>query len=144
MRCDQDTLHPGHGAAIMLLSHEDGPSTHPFWYAEVLGAFLVTVAYAGVKKMMEVLWVRWFGVVPGYRWGIKNAHLPKIGFVPSDSSATFGFIDPSLALRACHLIPAFSDGCTDSLLRYGPSVALETGVVDDWAAYYVNMYVFLS
>ena len=77
----------------------------------------------GVERAMEFLWVRWFGVVPGYRWGLKNARLPKIGFVSSDSGAAFGFIDPSLILRACHLIPAFADGCTDSLLRHGPSVA---------------------
>ena len=139
IRCDQDTLHPGHGAAIMLLSGEDGPNAHPFWYAEVLGAFLITVTYSGIERTMEFLWIRWFGVIPGYHWGLKNARLPKIGFIPSDSGTAFGFIDPSLALRACHLIPAFSEGCTDSLLRYGPCVARETNTFDDWAAYYVNM-----
>lgn len=81
----------------------------------------------------------WSRTVPGYHWGLKNARLPKIGFIPSDSGTAFGFIDPSLALRACHLIPAFSEGHTDSLLRYGPSVARETNTFDDWAAYYVNM-----
>ena len=139
IRHDQDTLRPGHGAAIMLLSHEDGPNAHPFWYTEVLGAFLITVTYFGVERTMEFLWVRWFGVMPGYHWGLKNACLPKIGFVPSDSGVAFSFVDPSLALRACHLIPAFSDGRTDSLLRYGPSVSRETNIFDDWAAYYVNM-----
>ena len=92
---------------------------------------------------MEFLWVRWFGVVPGYHWGFNNARLPKIGFVPSDSGAAFGFIDPSLILCACRLIPAFADGHTDSLLRYGPSVARQTDVFDDWAACYVNMCVYL-
>jgi len=139
MRCDQDTLRPGHGATVMLLSRENGSNAHPFWYAQVLGAFIISVHYMGVEWEMEFLWVRWFGVVPGYRWGLKNARLPKIGFVSLDSGAAFGFIDPSLVLRACHLIPAFADGHTDSLLRHGPSVARERDAIDDWAAYYVNM-----
>ena len=143
MRRDQDTLCPGHGSAIMLLSCEDGPNAHPFWYAQVLGAFVITVDHSGIERTMEFLWVRWFGVVPGYHWGFNNAHLSKIGFVPSDSGAAFGFIDPSLILRACHLIPVFADGRTDSLLRYSPSVARQTDAFDDWAACYINMCVYL-
>lgn len=145
MRRDRDTLHPGRGPtqAVMLRSREDGPNSHPFWYAETLGAFLITVDYAGIEKTMDCLWVRWFGVMPGYHWGLKNGRLPKIGFVPSDSGTAFGFVDPSLVLRACHLIPAFADGRTDSLLRHGPSVAREKGAFDDWASYYVNMCVSL-
>ena len=138
MRRDQDTLRPGHGATVMLLSREDSSNSHPFWYAQVLGTFIISVHYMDVEQMMEFLWVRWFGVVPGYRWGLKNARLPKIGFIPSDSGTAFGFIDPSLVLHACHLIPAFTDGRTDSLLRPG-SVARERNAIDDWAAYYVNM-----
>lgn len=142
MRRDQDTLRPGQGSAVMLLSREDnGPNSHPFWYAQVLGSFIFTVNYMGSEQKMEVLWVRWFGVVPGYRWGFQSARLPKIGFVSSDldSDVAFGFFDPSLALRACHLIPAFADGRTDSLLRHGPSAARANDDTDDWTAYYVNM-----
>ena len=135
---EQDTLCPGHGTFIMMLSREDGPDAHPFWYAQVLSAFIFTVNHHGVDKMMEVLWVRWFGVVPGHKWGIKNARLPKIGFVP-DSPGAFRFLDPTLVLRACHLIPAFAEGRTDSLLPHSPSVARENGEIDEWTAYYVNM-----
>lgn len=88
---------------------------------------------------MEFLWVHWFGVKPGYHWGFKNAHLPKIGFVPADSGAVFGFLDPSLVLCACHLISAFADGHTDSLLCHGALVAQENNNLNNWAAYYVNM-----
>lgn len=76
--------------------------------------------------------------MPGHRWGIKKARLPKIGFIP-DSPGAFGFLDPSLVLCACHLIPAFSDGRMDSLLPRGPSIAQENDGTDDWTAYYVNM-----
>ena len=131
-------LCPGHGAFIMMLSRENGPGAHPFWYAQILRAFLTPVHYRGVSQMMEVLWVRWFGVVPGHQWGIKKARLPKIGFI-LDSPGMFGFLDPSLVLRACHLIPAFAEGRTDSLLPHGPSIVQENGSSDDWTAYYVNM-----
>ncbi|KIM60078.1 hypothetical protein SCLCIDRAFT_26869 [Scleroderma citrinum Foug A] len=140
MRRNQDTLQPGYGAMVMLLSRENSLNTHPFWYAHVLDAFIISVDYMGVEWTMEFLWVRWFGVVPGYRWGLKNAHLPKIGFISSDSDAAFGFIDPSLILHACHLIPAFADGHTDSLLCHGSSVARERNAIDDWAVYYVNIF----
>lgn len=49
MRREQDTLHPGHGrAAVMMLSQEEGPDAHPFWYAQILGAFLIAVNHHGV------------------------------------------------------------------------------------------------
>ncbi|KAF8237554.1 hypothetical protein L208DRAFT_1148665, partial [Tricholoma matsutake] len=65
---------------------------------------------------MEFLWVQWFGTEPGYHWGFKSALLPKIGFVPESDGNAFGFLDPSLILRGCHLVPCFSDGCTSQLL----------------------------
>ena len=126
-------------ASQPALQWENGSNAHPFWYAQVLGAFIISVDYMGVERKMEFLWVCWFGVVPGYCWGLKNAHLPKIGFISSDSGAAFGFINPSLILCACHLIPAFANGCTNSLLHHSPSVARERNAIDDWAAYYVNM-----
>ena len=144
VRRDQDTLRPGHGAAIMALSRECDDDAHPFWYAHVLGAFYIDVEYTGTAPCtsytMDFLWVRWFGTVPGHRWGLKQARLPKIGFI-ADSPAAFGFLDPSLVIRACHLIPAFADGRTDTLLRQGPSAARVAGDTDDWASYYVNMQV---
>ncbi|KAF8835227.1 hypothetical protein BDN67DRAFT_1015721 [Paxillus ammoniavirescens] len=131
-----------YNADIMMLSGERGPDTHPFWYAHVLGAFHIDVEYIGTnpctKRTMDFLWVRWFGVVPGYCWGLKQARLPKIGFIPN-SSSTFGFLDPSLVLRACHLIPAFADGHTDSL-QSGPSTARAADEVNDWSSYYVNIF----
>ncbi|KAG2090390.1 uncharacterized protein F5147DRAFT_586734, partial [Suillus discolor] len=144
VRRDQDMLKPGNGSTVMMLSRESSASAHPFWYARVLGAFCINVLHVGPNacnhspQYMEVLWVRWFGVVPQYRWGFQEGRLPKIGFVP-DSPAAFGFLDPSLVIRACHLIPAFADHRTNDLLRQGPSTARLPGEVDDWASFYVNM-----
>jgi len=147
IRRHQDFMRPGHGCAVMVLSREDGPGAHPFWYAQVLRAFLIPVIHVAPDarnrspQTIEVLWVRWLGVVPGYRWGFKAARLPKIGFVPETDESPFGFLDPSLVIRGCHLIPAFSEGRTDTLLRHGESSARQPGEIDDWCAFYVNMYV---
>ena len=147
IRCHQDFMRPGHGCTVMVLSREDGPGSHPFWYARVLRAFLIPVIHAAPDarnrspQIMEVLWVRWLGIEPGYRWGFKVARLPKIGFVPETDKNPFGFLDPSLVIRGCHLIPVFSEGRTDTLLRRGLSFARQPEETDNWCAFYVNMYV---
>ncbi|KAH7902872.1 hypothetical protein BJ138DRAFT_1200325, partial [Hygrophoropsis aurantiaca] len=128
IRRDQDTMRPGHNSTVMTLSREDGQGAHPFWYARVLRAFHIDVLHVGPNarvsspQTMEFLWVRWLGVVPNYRWGFKEARLPKVGFVSEKDDHAFGFLDPSLVIRGCHLIPAFADARTDSLLRPGPSI----------------------
>ena len=141
-------MRPGPGCTVMMLSREDGPGAHPFWYAQVLCAFQIPIihvspnAHDRSQKIMQVLWVRWLGVEPGYRWGFKEARLPKVGFVPDTDDDAFGFLDPSLVMRGCHLIPAFSEGRTDTLLRRGESCVRKPGESDDWRTLYVNMYVY--
>ena len=88
---------------------------------------------------MELLWVRWLRVEPGYNWGLWEAQLPKVGFIPDNDDLTFGFLDPSLVIRGCHLIPCFSDGRMAALLRQGASVARRPSEDDDWCSFYVNM-----
>lgn len=130
----------------MVNSCETVPGAHPYWYAQVLGIFHARVLHIGPNarnrspQHMELLWVRWLGVEPEYQYGAKKARLPKVGFVPDSDPSAFGFLDPSLVVRSCHLIPAFIDGRTDELLP-SISVARDPGEVDDWAAFYVNMYV---
>ncbi|KAG1809307.1 uncharacterized protein BJ212DRAFT_1279578, partial [Suillus subaureus] len=144
IRHNQDTLTPGCGCTVMMLSREQGTNPHPFWYAQVLGAFCIQILHIGPEardcslQLMEFLWVWWLGVVPHYRWGFKEGQLLKVRFIP-DSPGSFSFLNPSLVLRACHLIPAFADGCTDELLRHGPTVAQPFGELTNWAAFYVNM-----
>jgi hypothetical protein len=134
----------------MVLSPETGCQAHPFWYARVLGVFHARILHTGPLatnrsiQHMEFLWVRWFGVVPRYRYGHRAARLPKIGFVPDSDPLAFGFLDPSLVLRGCHLIPAFNDGRTSDLLTVPCTVAHPPDEDDDWAAFYVNVYVLFS
>ncbi|KAL1703846.1 hypothetical protein EV121DRAFT_207017 [Schizophyllum commune] len=134
----------------MLRSPEDGDAAHPYWYARVLGVYHAEVstshahapASSRTSQPMQFLFVRWFGVEPRYRSGSRLCKLPKVGFVDeSEGSYAFGFVDPALVIRCCHMIPDFSSGRTDMLLRTtGPSKARAAGEVDDWTNYYVNIF----
>ena len=146
MRRDQDSLNPRTHCDVMVLSTETGPNAHPYWYARVLGVFHAKVLHTGSEarnrsiQHMEFLWVRWFGVEPGYHWGFKTARLSKIGFIPDTDDGAFGFLDPSLVIRGCHLVPCFASGRTAELLRTPNfTAARQPNEVDDWAQYYVMM-----
>jgi len=140
-------MNPRTSANVMVLSPETSPRAHPYWYARVLGVFHARVLHTGPSatnrsvQHMEFLWVRWFGIDPEHCYGHKAARLPKIGFVPESDPLAFGFLDPSLVLRGCHLIPAFNDGRTSDLLMAPLTIARPPDEVDDWVSFYVNMYV---
>ena len=147
IRRDQDSMNPRTSCDVMVLSQDE---EHPFWYARVLGVFHAQVLHVGPAALnrsvqhMEFLWVRWFGIEPQYEWGHHTARLPKIGFVPDVDESAFGFLDPSLVLRGCHLVPAFAGGRTLELLpTTSPTTARRPNETDDWANYYVIMYVFM-
>ena len=91
----------------------------------------------------QCLWVRWFGSEPGYNWGFSRARLPKIGFVEWNDPFAFTFLDPAHIVRGCHLIPAFAEGRTSTLLPEGKSAArlLVAEETDDWLNFYVGMCV---
>jgi hypothetical protein len=150
VRRDQDTMNPRTHCDVMVMSRETGPNAHPFWYARVLGVFHAQVYHIGPSaknrsiQRLEFLWVRWFGMVPGCRYGPSIARLPKVGFMHSADESAFGFLDPSLVIRGCHLIPAFVDGRTSELLSSPTSIARPIGETDDWAAFYVMMYGCLT
>ena len=142
-------MNPRTQCDVMVVSPEKEDGAHPFWYARVLRVFHTDVLHVGPAsrnrsvQRMEFLWVRWFGVEQNYQSGFHVARLPKIGFVPDDSA--FGFLDPSLVLRGCHLVPAYADGRTSSLLRTVSTTAARLpGETDDWTNYYVVMYVLSS
>ncbi|KAF7333602.1 hypothetical protein MSAN_02412400 [Mycena sanguinolenta] len=72
----------------------------------------------------------------------KVARLPKVGFVPEEDSNAFGFLDPALVVRGCHMVPAFAAGRTSELLKtVAPTAARSKGEVDDWANFYVTIWV---
>jgi hypothetical protein len=148
IRRDRDTINPANHNFVMVRSSELGSDVHPYWYAQVLGvyhAFVFTTHHAAryqSTQHMEFLWVRWLGIEPRYRSGQKYARLPMVGFVEETDDLAFGFLDPSLVIRGCHLIPRFVSGRTNDLMSYqGPTAARATGCTNDWTNFYVNMYV---
>lgn len=148
VRRNQDTINPRTNCDIMVASPETSAGAHRFWYARVLGIFYVYVcdnskesANRG-RQRYDFLWVRWFGMVEGHRYGLRAARLPKVGFIKEgDATPAFGFLDPSLVVRACHLIPAFNLGKTTRLLSAATTrtAARAFGELEDWTAFYVNM-----
>ena len=147
---DGDVVHPKMYPDIMVKSPETGPEAQPYWYARVIGIFHAYVSSThpdvGEKKLhpMDFLWVRWFGMEPGpYRHGFRLARLPKIGFVQCSDYYAFTFLDPAQVIRGVHLIPAFSEERTSSLLPVTKSAAriLKPDEQDDWVNFYVNMQV---
>jgi hypothetical protein len=146
VRRDRDTINPDNHHFVMVRSSEDGPDTHPYWYAQVLGvyhAFVFTThpdSRDQSVRRMEFLWVRWLGVEPKYHSGSRYARLPMVGFVEDSDELAFGFLDPSLVIRSCHLIPRFMSGRTSNLMSYrGPTAARASDCTDDWTNFYVNM-----
>ncbi|EDR05496.1 uncharacterized protein LACBIDRAFT_329829 [Laccaria bicolor S238N-H82] len=61
---------------------------------------------------MDFLWVHWFGHDTEYRSGFKACCLPRIRFFDGNEDRAFGFLDPNDIIRAAHLMPAFSQGCS--------------------------------
>lgn len=143
---EQDTINPRTHPFVMVKTGETSKNAHPFWYAQVLGVYHASVFDMNMEstvrspQRMEFLWVRWLGVDPGHRSGFRRARLPKMGFVPHDDPDAFGFLDPAQVIRGCHLIPAFADGKTSSLMPYQEETAARApGEIEDWSYFYINM-----
>jgi hypothetical protein len=142
LRREYDTVNPRSHGDVMVLSGEMAP-THPYWYARVLGIYHMDVwiqdGARPVKQHLEVLWVRWLAVFQDSRFSMKNARLPKVGFVEEADQDAFGFLNPGQVIRGVHLIPAFAAGQGVSRLRPGKSLARPDGQEDDWEEHYIGM-----
>lgn len=100
-----------------MLSNLDG-NQHPFCYAQVLGIFHANVIYVGPGSKdfwpprIDFLWVRWLELLHDRRaaLGWDECSLDGVRYLPMANEDAFGFVDPALVLRACHVIPSFIDG----------------------------------
>jgi hypothetical protein len=153
IRRDYDLVNPRSHPDIMVVSPDSEMNDiSPFWYARVLKIYHADVwtSHPDVcdhsTHSMNILWVRWFGSEPGYNWGFGRARLPKIGFVEWNDPFAFTFLDPAHVVRGCHLIPAFAEGRTSTLLPEGKSAArvLVAEEIDDWLNFYVNVCVTMT
>ena len=131
---------------VMLKACDDIPTQHPFWYARVLGIYHANVYFGGPLKnrleRIDFFFVRWFGYDPDWKGGPATRRLDRIGWVPEhDASGAFGFLNPAYVVRACHLIPTFSEGKTTRLLASSKMWDSHSG---DWVNYYVSRSVVLD
>ncbi|KZV88625.1 hypothetical protein EXIGLDRAFT_751594 [Exidia glandulosa HHB12029] len=115
VRHGEDTIHVGNDRVdIMLRALEDDSDGHPYWYARVLGIYHVNVLYTvpgtvGARKprLMRFLHIRWFGRDMESPSTADRPRLTRLGW---DTANEYGFVDPELVLRACHIVPAFAHG----------------------------------
>ncbi|KAG2129681.1 uncharacterized protein EDB93DRAFT_1095336, partial [Suillus bovinus] len=80
----------------------------------------------------EFLFVRWYESVQDHAWEMHT--LCHICFLPLVNSDVFGSVDPGAVLKACHIIPAFSQGQCNS----NDGISLIAGDKHDWQEYYIN------
>ena len=162
-RREQDFLNPRNHADIMVYAPKEQGierhERHPFWYARIIGIFHAVVRHTGSNskfedaRIMDFLWVRWFGRalhIPG-GWEESRPHL--VGFLEESDEGAFGFINPADVVRGIHLIPAFNLGQTNETLGKSLLGRPETLARDrtserygnatdwDWDHYYVNWSV---
>ncbi|KAF9045036.1 hypothetical protein BJ165DRAFT_1346288, partial [Panaeolus papilionaceus] len=163
MRRDFDTINPRSHPFIMTVSPESvgrnttlssasglpHTSASVFWYAAVLGIFHADVQRIGTNsgdlrhRTYHFLWVRWLEPVPGHLSGRRHSNLPKLRCLAEEDEFAYGFLDPALVLRGCHLIPAFCDGLTsgplDQTISYRGCPVMSTAVLQQWKHYCVGM-----
>jgi hypothetical protein len=144
LRRAQDYLNTTTHTDFMMLAHDEG-SVHPYWYGRILTIFHVVVLHTGPQskfkdpQTLQVLHVRWLGMDGEYMGGWSAKRLHRIGFVPEDDPLAFGFLDPAEIIRAAHLVPAFSQGRTASLLCPSALGRPKSDKDTDWWNFYVEM-----
>ncbi|KIL54987.1 hypothetical protein M378DRAFT_134292 [Amanita muscaria Koide BX008] len=151
MRRNQDSLNVSNSADFMVLGceNEANSAPHPYWYGRIIGIFHAKIVYRGPgsrssdPQIMEFLWVRWLGRDPnnGYHEGWRRRRLPRVGFVFYEDAVAFGFLNPTLIIRAVHLIPCFALGRTKDLLPQPSICRLAKEEGEDWDMFYVNIFV---
>ncbi len=129
------------------LSNED--AVHPFIYGRVIGIYHVNVIYTGLGMQnydamrFDFLHVRWLQLDPPQSQSQSNCgwtslRLDRLSFPPMADNSSFSFVDPSLVLRGCHLIPAYAFGKARS---DGVGMSKISKDFKDWKYYYVNRFV---
>lgn len=156
VRRSEDIINPrtSHCNIMLLSSFDSGEANsseaaagwHPFLYGRVIGTYHVNIVYVGPgmkgyePMRFDFLHIRWFQLDRAQaQCGISSSweslRLDRLFFPPITNDDAFGFLDPSLVLRSCHLIPAFSLGKNDSN-KAGHILIPRND--NEWNGYYVN------
>ena len=145
MRRGTDIVKPeGPRCNIMLLAnHTSGSNSsnlHHFIYARVLGVYHAEVIYTrpGMQnfeaRTFQMLWVRWYEIVDPGSSGWDSSTLDMLRFPPLCQDNSFGFVDPEVVLRGCHILPAFDKGKRE----YNVNVSRSARDNKDYLLYYVG------
>ncbi len=129
-----------------LATHPEATLVHPFLYGRVIGIYHANIIYVGPgmkdyePMRFDFLYIRWFQLdifdfQDGECFDWASLRLNRVSFPSMTQSDSFGFVDPSLVLRGCHMIPAFSFG-----KRHPSGTGFSSMSKDgnDWKNYYVN------
>ena len=130
---------------MLLADHADGSDSsklHQFMYARVLGVYHADVIYTrpGMQnfeaRSFQMLWVRWYEVVNSETRssGWDSSTLDMLRFPPLHQDNSFGFVDPEVVLRGCHILPAFDKGMRESNVNVSRSAKDKK----DYLLYYVG------
>jgi hypothetical protein len=142
-RRDEDIIHLDTPQCNLMLhnpeySYKSKNPKHPFRYCKVIAILHADVTYVGklgprllTHHRLNFLWVRWYGVHPAS----SEFQLDRAKLLPLNERGSHSFIDPSLALRACHMIPRFRKGMKHPDGK-GTSELANDG--SDWIEYYIN------
>ncbi|KAG2053011.1 hypothetical protein BDR06DRAFT_491243 [Suillus hirtellus] len=111
VRRAQDVINPWtpHCNIMLLKNRNDDGHGGKYCYAKVIGIHHVNIVHlANVyeSRRIEFLFVRWYETVQDHVW--ETCTLGRVRFRPLSHQNVFGFVDPGVVLRACHIIPAFS------------------------------------
>jgi hypothetical protein len=137
VRRDEDIIHLGNSRCdVMVLNSETATGAHPFCYARILGIFHANIVYIGegirdfCPRRLDFLWVRWYTIEDGP--ASLTGLLDCVRFPPMAHESSFEFLDPADVLRACHVVPLFSQGPVHS---DGVGISFWARDVDDWKCY---------
>lgn len=138
VRRAQDVVNPrtAHCNIMLLKNCDDDGHSGKYCYAKVIGihhANVVRLTNVYESRRIEFLFVRWYEPVLDHVW--DTCTLGRVHFWPLADQNAFGFVDPGVVLRACHIIPAFSRPQRNPGER---GISPLAGDKYDWPEYYVN------
>lgn len=119
-----------------------------FAYARILTVYYAEVIYANAHgayqihwpQTMEFLWVCWFQIIKGTHITMPNwnsLRLDSLTFPAAATHEAFDFLNPSVVLRACHIVPRITFG---RIHEDGKELSLLADDGMDWHRYYANRY----
>jgi hypothetical protein len=140
LKRERDSIHLNFGNPAAMVYSPTSQGAEPWLYAHIVAVYhlFVCTTIDPEPKRLELLWVRWMERSSSQLGGANANQYTRVSFTPRSSipGESFGFVDPSHVIRACHLIPAFNLGRTRD--RLGPSMVRDPK--GDWCAFYTNRY----